>query len=323
VDALSGALDWARLLLGGAVLAYAARSDLGTRRVDDWCWFLFLGAGLAILELQLVMAGEGPLFLLSPFYILVFFMSLWYEGEIMGDHVRRRDSLVLAGALNLGALAVLGAQLAAGPLDAFNRDSAGFRHLQLVMVPLMMLVAYMLYRTQLLSGGADAKAFLGMAVLVPFFPDPLLSAVSSDALFAPPAVFLLICPFVLAVFFNAAFISLFNPAAMAVYNLARGDRGGLMCFAYKVPLAEARRKKFIWLSECYEDGKRKLLYFRFRGQTGKWKRKQLDLLEKEGARRVWVQPQIPFMVQLFAGFILTFFAGNIILLAVMKLFAGV
>ena len=323
MDAPFWALDWARFLLGGAVLAYAARSDLLTRRVGDWCWYLFLAAGLILLEIQLVLAGECPLFLLSPFYILVFFFTLWYEGEVMGDNVRRRDSLILAGALNAGALAIFGAQLLTGPLDAFDRNGAGFRHLQLVMVPFMMLIAYMLYRTQLLSGGADAKAFLAMAVLVPFFPDPLLGAVSSDALPAPPGVFLIICPFVLAVFFNAAFISLLNPVAMFFYNLARGDRGKLMAFAYKVPLAVARKKKFIWLSECIVDGKRKLLYLRFREQTGKWRRRQLELLQKEGSRRVWVQPQIPFMVQLCAGFILTFIAGNIILLAIMRLVARV
>jgi hypothetical protein len=241
----------------------------------------------------------------------------------MGDGVRRRDSYILAGALNAGALVLFGAQLAAGPLDPFHPGSAGFRHLQLATVPVMMLVAYMMYRAQLLSGGADAKAFLAMAVLVPFFPDPLLRAVSSQPLLSPPGVFLVICPFVLAVFFNAAFISLLNPVAMFFYNLSRGDRGKLMAFAYKVPLAEARRKRFVWLSECCEDGKRRLLYFRFREQTGRWKRRQLDLLEKQGERRVWVQPQIPFMVQLCAGFIFTFLAGNIILLAVMKLFSGV
>jgi hypothetical protein len=210
-----------------------------------------------------------------------------------------------------------------GPLDAFDPGAAGFWHLQLVMVPLMMLVAYMLYRTQLLSGGADAKAFLAMAVLVPFFPEPLARALYPDALPLPPGVFLLVCPFVLAVFFNAAFITLFNPLGLFVYNLAKGDRGNLMAFAYKVPLAVARKKRFIWLSECIVDGKRKLLYFRFRGHTSRWKRTQLDTFEKEGVRRVWVQPQIPFMVSLCAGFVFTFMFGNFILLALMKLFARV
>ncbi len=322
MDAPFWALDWARFLLGGAVLAYAARSDMRTRRVGDRCWYIFLAAGLVLLEAQLAWAGESPLFLLSPFYIVVLFFTLWYEGEVMGDLVRRRDSYILAGALVAGATAVLVAQLLDGPLDAFDPGGAGFRHLQLAMVPLMMLVAYMLYRTQLLSGGADAKAFLAMAVLVPFFPDPLLRAVSSDALLSPPAVFLVICPFVLSVFFNAAFLSLFNPAAMFLYNLARGDRGRLMAFAYKVPLAKARAKKFIWLSECCVDGRRKPLYFRFRDQTGRWKREQLDLLGKLGVRRVWVQPQIPFMVQLCAGFLFTFLAGNVILLFIVKLFSG-
>ena len=317
------AFDWARFLLGAAVLAYAARSDLLTRRVGDWCWYAFLVAGLVILEIELLFWGESPLFLLTPFYVVVFFFTLWYEGEIMGDNVRRQNSFIVAGALNFGAIVILGAQLATGPLDAFENDGAGFRHVQLVMVPFMMLIAYMLYRTQLLSGGADAKAFLAMAVLVPFFPDPLLGAVSADTLLAPPGVFLVICPFVLSVFFNAAFITLFNPLGLFFYNLTKGDRGRLMAFAYKVPVALARKKKFVWLSECYVDGKRKLLYFRFRGHTSRWKREQLDRFQKERVQRVWVQPQIPFMVSLCAGFIFTFTAGNIILLAIMKLFARV
>jgi hypothetical protein len=322
VTPVSG-FDWARFLLGAAVLVYAARSDLLTRRVGDWCWYVFLAAGLAILELELISRGESPLFLLSPFYVAVFFVTLWYEGEVMGDDVRRRDSYLIAGALNIAAVVVLGAQVMTGPLDAFDRSGSGFWHLQLVMIPFMMLIAYMLYRTQLLSGGADAKAFLAMAVLVPFFPDPLLRAVSADALPAPPGVFLVVCPFVLAVFFNAAFLTLFNPLGLFIYNLARGDRGRLMAFAYKVPLDVARKKRFVWLSECYVDGKRRLLYFRFRGHTSKWKREQLDQFGREGVRRVWVQPQIPFMVSLCAGFIFTFTLGNLILLAIMKLFSRV
>ncbi|MBM4248730.1 MAG: hypothetical protein FJ149_04735 [Euryarchaeota archaeon] len=322
VETPFGPLDWARFILGAAVLAYAARSDVLTRRVNDRCWWAFLAAGLVLLEVQLLRSGEGPLFLLAPFYILVFFVTLWYEGEVMGDRVRRRDSLVVAAALNAGALAVLGAQIATGPLDAFHRGGEGFRHFQLVSVPLMMLVAYMLYRAQLLSGGADAKAFLSMAVLVPFFPDPLAGAFSQDPLLSPPGVFLVICPFVLAVFFNAAFLSLLNPVAMFLWNLSRGDRGRLMAFAYKVPISGARRKRFIWLSECYVDGRRTLLYFRFRGQTGGWKRRQLDRFERDGQERVWVQPQIPFMVQLCAGFVFTFVLGNVILFWLVRLFAG-
>jgi prepilin signal peptidase PulO-like enzyme (type II secretory pathway) len=307
--------DLVRFIVGAGVLLYAARSDLRTRRVGDWCWWAFLALGLVVLEAQLISAGESFLFLLTPFYVAVFFFSLWYEGEVLGDNVRRRDSAVVAVLANIAAVAVFALQLAAGPLDPSK--GAGFRHLQLLLIPVMMLVAYMLYRTQLLSGGADAKAFLSLAVLVPFFPDAFLRVL------VPPSLFLLICPFVLAVFFNGAFFTLFNPVGIFLYNLARGERGRLMAFAYRVPIAKARRKKFIWISECIVDGRRKLLYFRFRGHTARWKREQLDLLEKEGERKVWVQPQIPFMVQLCAGFIFTFALGNIILYGIVKLISGV
>ena len=306
--------DLARFAVGAVVLLYAARSDILTRRVGDWCWWAFLAAGLLVLEAQLVSLGESFPYLLTPFYVIVFFFSLWYEGEVLGDNVRRRDSLIVAAMLNIGAFVVIAFQVAAGPLDPFT--TTGYRHLQLLLIPVMMLIAYMLYRTQLLSGGADAKAFLSLAVLVPFFPDPFFRVL------VPPSLFLLICPFVLAVFFNGAFFTLFNPVGLFLYNLARGDRGRLMAFAYRVPLATARQKKFIWISECVQDGKRKLLYFRFRHHTSRWKREQLDLLEKEGAIKVWVQPQIPFMVQLCAGFIFTFALGNIILYGIVRLFAG-
>ena len=96
-----------------------------------------------------------------------------------------------------------------------------------------------------------------------------------------------------------------------------------MLFAYRVPLVKARTKKFIWLSESVEDGKRTYHYFRFRDQTGKWKRRQLDLLEAAGETRVWVQPQIPFMVQLAAGFIFTYIFGNIILYGIIRPISGV
>ena len=310
-----GALELARFAIGTGVLAWAALSDLRTRRVADRAWWLLLAAGAVILELELASAGEGPAHLLTPLYIVVFFLSLWFEGEVLGEGFRRRDSAVLAAGLNLAALMVVAAQLSTGPLDPSTE--AGFRHLQLLTIPVMMLLAYVLYRTQLLTGGADAKAFLALSVLVPFYPAPLLELVPV------PRGFTLLCPFVLAVFFTAAFLTLLNPVALLIYNLARGDRGRLMAIAYRVPIDEARRKRFIWLSECVEGGKRRHLYFRFRGQSARWKREQLRLLEEMGETRVWVQPQIPFMVQLLAGFVLCSLLGNFILYGIIKMAAGV
>lgn len=308
------AYSLARIVVGGAVLLYAARSDMLTRRVGDWCWWLFLGAGIAILEAQLIAEGESILYLLTPFYLAVFFFSLWYEGEVLGDDIKRRDTAVVAVMLNIGAFTIYGLQLTQG---ADISKPAGLRHVQLLTIPVMMLIAYLLYRTQLLSGGADAKAFLSLAVLVPFYPGALLGILD------PPSVFLIVCPFVLAVFFSAAFFTILNPVGLFFYNLARGDRGRLMAFAYRLPIALARTRKFVWLSESVDDGKRTYHYFRFRDHTTKWKREQLDLLEKEGELEVWVQPQIPFMVQLAAGFLFTFFLGNIILYGIVKLLAGV
>ena len=253
----------ARFAVGAAILLFAARSDILTRRVTDLCWWAILVIGLVILEAQLVSEGESFIFLLSPLYIVVFFLSLWYEGEVLGDNIKAGDGIKLAAVLNLGAFVVLGAQVAVGSLDP--RTGEGMRHLQLFTVPLMMLLAYVFYRAQLLSGGADAKAFLALAVLLPFYPAPFLGIMEL------PGIFRLICPFVLAIFFTGAFFTLFQPMGMLVYNLGRGDRGKLMAFAFRIPIAEARTRKFIWLSECIEDGEHRYIYFRFRGYDRKWK----------------------------------------------------
>ncbi len=315
MDGLGAALDPARFIISAVVLAYAAMSDVRARRVSDRAWWLILVAGLVVLEAELWLSGEGFLYLLTPFCITVFFISLWYEGEVLGEGVRRRDSALLAAGLNLAALLIVAAQIRGGSLDPST--SEGFRHIQLLTIPVMMALAYVLYRTQLISGGADAKAFLSMSVLVPFYPSPIFE------LLPPPRGFMLLCPFVLAIFFTAAFLTLFNPIALFIYNLARGDRGPLMAFAYKVPIDEARKKRFIWLSECVEGGARRKLYFRFRGYDAKWKREQLRLLEAMGERRVWVQPQIPFMVQLFVGLVLCFTFGNFILYGMVRVISGV
>jgi prepilin signal peptidase PulO-like enzyme (type II secretory pathway) len=305
----------ARFAVGAAILLFAARSDVLTRRVTDLCWWALLVIGLFILEAQLVHEGESFIFLLSPLYIVVFFLSLWYEGEVLGDNIKAKDGMKLALVLNLGAFVVLGAQVAAGSVDP--RTDEGMRHVQLFTVPLMMLLAYGFYRAQLLSGGADAKAFLALAVLLPFYPAPLLGIMEL------PGIFQLICPFVLAVFFTGAFFTLLQPLGMLIYNLSRADRGKLMAFAFRVPIAEARTRKFIWLSECIEGGEHRYLYFRFRGYDKKWKHEQLRLLAKEGLTKVWVQPQIPFMVYLAAGLLFNFVVGNIIFFVIVKTVAGV
>ncbi|MEM4728397.1 MAG: A24 family peptidase C-terminal domain-containing protein [Thermoplasmata archaeon] len=306
--------DLVRFLVGAGVLAWAAESDLRTRRVADGAWWILLALGTALLELDLLLNGEGIVYLLSPFFIIVFFITLWYEGEILGVGVRKRDSALATIGLVAASLMVVAAQLRTGPLDPSTQE--GFRHLQLLTIPVMMLFAYVLYRTQLLSGGADAKAFLALSVFIPFHPSPFI-----DLLQAPRG-FMLICPFVLAVFFTAAFFTIFNPIALLIYNLARGDWGPLMFLAYRIPIDEARAKRFIWLSECVEGGRRRYLYYRFRGCDSGWKKAQLRRLEEMGETRVWVQPQIPFMVQLLAGFVFCFVFGNVILYGIVKALAG-
>ena len=71
---------------------------------------------------------------------------------------------------------------------------------------------------------------------------------------------------------------------------------------------EEAKKRFVWPLEKVVDGKRKLILIPEDFDTTPL----LEELEKKGFRRIWVTPKIPFMVPLLAGFIISYFHGDII-----------
>jgi preflagellin peptidase FlaK len=161
---------------------------------------------------------------------------------------------------------------------------------------------------RILHGGADAKGLIALTLLVPTYPDA-----SPFPILAPnPLVQDLLrvaFPFSLVIYVDAAILFLAVPLVLFLRNVIRGDFGVQAFLGYRVPIDRIPSKA--WLMEKINDrGEHILVLFPKRGGD---RSEDLDRLRAAGADRVWVTPQVPFMVPLLGGFWLAFIVGNVLL----------
>jgi preflagellin peptidase FlaK len=291
-------IDALRLVLGLVFLGIAALRDMRTRKVPNELWLGMLAIGLVILVGDLIMSDSPSVLLLTPIPVVIIFFVILSEGELAAETLSRGANIGLTVVLVITAVAVLWYQ---GMVLEYSED-----WIRIIHIPIMLLLAYGFYIVRLLHGGADAKALMGLAVLVPFYPVlegvPLIENVEAMTL---------VFPFAFVILLNSAIVTLCVPLGYAVYNLSRGDRDGRMFFGYRLKLNEVE-KRFVWLMERVEDGEVVTYLFPKRGMDKKDLRRQLKALRKAGLKRVWVTPKIPFMVPMFFGFFISFVIGNLI-----------
>jgi hypothetical protein len=68
------------------------------------------------------------------------------------------------------------------------------------------------------------------------------------------------------------------------------------------------KEKFVWPLEKIVDGKRKLSLMPDDYDADE----KIEAFEKQGIKEIWITPKIPFMIPLLAGFLTSFFLGDII-----------
>jgi len=169
--------------------------------------------------------------------------------------------------------------------------------LYLLFIPLIIAIVYVFFYVGLIFGGADAKAIMSLAILNPFWP----------SLFDYPQ-HPSVMPFSWVIFSNSIIIFLLIPPSLLVYNaIKREVEFPFALIGYKMDIEEAK-KKFVWPLEKIVDGKRKLVIMPEDFDTSEHIRE----LEKQGLKRIWVTPKIPFMVPLLIGFIVAYFYGDIL-----------
>jgi preflagellin peptidase FlaK len=111
------------------------------------------------------------------------------------------------------------------------------------------------------------------------------------------------------IFLNALLLFLFIPISLFLFNIGKRNLRFPHCLLGYVISVEKAKQTFVWPMEKIQNGKRKLVYMP----------KDIDIdeelaeFEKLGITEIWVTPKIPFMIPLLAGFLVTFFLGNILL----------
>ena len=285
-----------RVMIGTAILAMASLSDLRTRRVKDRYWIAMGSLGIIILIIEILTSGmslgssetissalwnKNHLIALIP-TIILFYDVFWDRDELYGE-----------GKVNFVAVTVMIIALlaAAGVLWIEGMTT---QTLQLLLIPIMIIVGYIFFYTGLLHGGADAKAFMSIAILVPFSPAigdilPLIHYPTGMAEAMSVAF-----PFVFLTLMNAALISVVGFLFIVfLRNLVKKDlKFPAMFFGYKMSIDEIP-KKFVWLMEVVRDGEVVLYVF---GKRDADIKTELETLKQRGISDVWVTSKLPFIV---------------------------
>ena len=150
---------------------------------------------------------------------------------------------------------------------------------------------YIFFQLRLIFGGADAKAMMALAILVPLEPSifdfPMLSS---------------FMPFSWVILSNSVLLFLLIPVSLLIFNIVRRNIEFPYCLlGYKLSVEKAK-ERFVWPLEKIVDGKRKFSYMpkEFDAES------DLEIFEKNGIMDIWVTPKIPFMIPLLAGFLCSF-----------------
>jgi preflagellin peptidase FlaK len=288
-----------RLAIGLFFLIIASAQDLRKRRVDDIVWVVMGTLGIILIIIQLILDNAQLEYYLVLVPILVLFFDIFWD----------REPLYEDGEIRFVPLPILFYVIAFLVIIwlfvTFNTDHY---FLKLFTVPVMILISYGLYYSGLIKGGADAKALICIAILVPLYP-----ILNGFPLIGLEGQFLditsILFPFALVVLMNASILFLFSPLVFLSYNIKRGSVEFPQCFfGYRVSINSVPR--FTWLMQKIEDGEVVLRLFPRRSDD---KKENLRELKKSGQKEVWVTPQIPFIVPLCLGFLISFLIGNLFL----------
>jgi preflagellin peptidase FlaK len=170
----------------------------------------------------------------------------------------------------------------------------------LIFIPIMIALMYLFFQMRLLFGGADAKALMALAILVPIQPLMFSEQLPLWKSFMPGSWI---------IFANATILFLLIPISLLIYNIGKRNLKFPHCLLGYVITVEEAKQKFIWPLEKMKDGKRKLMYMPKNFDVDE----ELAEFEKQGITEIWVTPKIPFMIPLLIGFVVSFLLGDLLL----------
>jgi preflagellin peptidase FlaK len=292
--------DVARLVVGVVVLIFASHIDWKIRRAPNILWIVLATAGFLIIEFQSIVAGKPAIYRLTLIPIVIFFATIITDGEIFTRILNKKKNAIVVICLNIFALSTIAFQV-------YTQGLGDAYFVQLITIPIMFLIFRGMYSIGLLHGGADAKAMLAIAILVPFYPKILnFPLLGSPRL--PTTE--LVLPYSLVILFNSVILFIFAPIVFLIYNWAKGDLAFPQCvLGYKMKIEDIP-KRFVWLMERIINGERKMFFFASKNYK---LNDELTKLKNKNITTVWVTPKIPFLIPIAVGFATAFILGNILL----------
>ena len=186
---------------------------------------------------------------------------------------------------------------------SFTDTLEGSNVYYLAFIPIMIVLVYILFQLRLIFGGADAKALMALAILLPF---PFLQWLPTSSGLPNLPMGETNLPYCWGVFINALLLFLFIPMGLFIFNIARRQICFPHCFlGYKMSIEKAK-EKFVWPLEKIEEGKSKFVYMPKDFDIDE----ELKKFEENNISEIWVTPKIPFMIPLLGGFICVFVFGD-------------
>lgn len=320
-------IGWTRVATMVLCFGGAAWLDYKSRRVPNEWWWGWAKPTIFLLVLELLILEADWMVWLTASAVLAFASTALIGRPDLGDILRgsKVDLLVTVWYL-CGAIGLAMGAITHGPIliDYFDAEASlllepeaermALLWGQILVIGVLLIFFELAWRFRMLHGGADAKAMMLAALLLPSWngmPIPHFVEIPSTAL--PPAISLMIWA-------GLAFMAL--PLIMLVRNAKGGDLLPLSMswHAYRIPLTEIPNRH-VWLLEemtDLPDGTRGALR-RMRPVRGSRSELELetvlDELAAEGYERAWVTEKYPFLLFVFPAILPLALLGDPVTLA--------
>jgi preflagellin peptidase FlaK len=281
----------AAVLLGA--LGIAGYCDLRNREVPDGLWIVmgFLGGALFILGGY----GGSALALALDIVAALFVIEHFLPWDRALDE-RPNVATAIEGAIYVGVVAL------AFYCYVFIPSAVSPEFLVVVV---SVLVARGLFELRLLYGGADAKALMAAALVLPIWTQPLLKQYPA----AITQTMLPNFPFAVTILINGALLTLVVPVGLFIYNMRKHFYSIPEAFMlYEIPTEELPRR-FVWLRKPPLDTR---VDVDTTEEDIEMRKAQAKELMSRGINRVWVTPQLPMVLALAVGAVIGILFGNIL-----------
>jgi len=325
------------LIISSAAIAitlfYASYLDLKQRRVPFVTWYpALLIAGAFVIIFYFITYGRvigiSPLvFCILPFFIAAVLLLLDWVYTV---YVKKMDKAEIDRTILLETYISWFLLAVPASVSLISIVSGYMTVISIIALVSFVFCIFLEFISVLhLWGGADLMAMKTIAATVPVFPIMPLWGYPDVTFFFPMSVML-----------NAVILNLSVPVGLFIYNVVKKNRAPLkyLFIGYPVPGKDIMNHFGFIIEEFEEDGdqlNRKFLKFSssigrmvsgkrrmytqdFRRNPEEYK-EELEIYKKAGS--VWISFGVPFIIPILAGFLFTFFIGD--LFSLLLQFAGV